>query len=206
MRALAVLVALVFSGYCATAAGAQDSPLDQKVRRFLESRRGTWRDMNVPWQDGQLLHDLVREAPLQARARDRDLDRALGDLDRVGAREDRRQADHDRDRPGPPRGGAQELRGGRRRRRSSTRASADAHELVKQLPGPFDFVFSDADKGWYTQYFKDVDPKLEVGGCFTAHNVAWPRRRRGRVPRLREDAAELRDHGRRQRRRRLDQL
>ena len=48
---------------------------------------------------------------------------------------------------------------------------ADAHELVKQLPGPFDFVFSDADKGWYLQYFKDVDPKLEVGGCFTAHNV-----------------------------------
>ena len=36
----------------------------------------------------------------------------------------------------------------------------------------FDFVFSDADKGWYTQYFKDVDPKLKVGGCFTAHNVA----------------------------------
>ena len=48
---------------------------------------------------------------------------------------------------------------------------ADAHELVKQLPGPFDFVFSDADKGWYLQYFKDVDPKLEIGGCFTAHNV-----------------------------------
>ena len=48
---------------------------------------------------------------------------------------------------------------------------ADAHELVKQLPGPFDFVFSDADKGWYLQYFKDVEPKLAVGGCFTAHNV-----------------------------------
>ena len=48
----------------------------------------------------------------------------------------------------------------------------DAHQLVKQLPGPFDFVFSDADKDWYTQYFKDMDPKFEVGGCFTAHNVA----------------------------------
>ena len=49
---------------------------------------------------------------------------------------------------------------------------ADAHELVKTIEVPFDFVFSDADKGWYTQYFKDVDPKLKVGGCFTAHNVA----------------------------------
>ena len=59
VRAFAVLLALAFSGECATAAGASDSPLDQKVRRFLESRRGTWRDMNVPWQDGQLLHDLI---------------------------------------------------------------------------------------------------------------------------------------------------
>jgi caffeoyl-CoA O-methyltransferase len=49
---------------------------------------------------------------------------------------------------------------------------ADAHELAKTIEGSFDFVFSDADKGWYTQYFKDVDPKLKVGGCFTAHNVA----------------------------------
>jgi predicted O-methyltransferase YrrM len=48
---------------------------------------------------------------------------------------------------------------------------ADAHALVKELEGSFDFVFSDADKDWYTQYFKDIDPKLKVGGCFTAHNV-----------------------------------
>jgi caffeoyl-CoA O-methyltransferase len=48
---------------------------------------------------------------------------------------------------------------------------ADAHTLVKELPGPFDFVFSDADKEWYTQYFTDLEPKLTVGGCFTAHNV-----------------------------------
>jgi predicted O-methyltransferase YrrM len=48
---------------------------------------------------------------------------------------------------------------------------ADAHELVKELKGPFDFVFSDADKDWYKNYFIDVDPKLKVGGCFTAHNI-----------------------------------
>jgi predicted O-methyltransferase YrrM len=50
----------------------------------------------------------------------------------------------------------------------------DAHDLVRQLPGPWDFVFSDADKEWYRQYFKDVDPKLASGGCFTAHNVLDP--------------------------------
>ena len=53
---------------------------------------------------------------------------------------------------------------------------ADAHELVKELEGPFDFVFSDADKGWYKQYFLDVAPKITEGGCFTAHNI----NRRGR--------------------------
>ena len=53
---------------------------------------------------------------------------------------------------------------------------ADAHDLVKELKGPFDFVFSDADKEWYTNYFKDMAPKMKVGGCFTAHNMsmaAW---------------------------------
>jgi predicted O-methyltransferase YrrM len=47
----------------------------------------------------------------------------------------------------------------------------DAHELVKALEGPFDFVFSDADKGWYTQYFIDVAPKMVPGACYTSHNI-----------------------------------
>jgi predicted O-methyltransferase YrrM len=48
---------------------------------------------------------------------------------------------------------------------------ADAHELVPRLPGPFDFVFCDADKDWYTEYLKAAWPKVEAGGYFTAHNV-----------------------------------
>ncbi|MDH3711189.1 MAG: methyltransferase, partial [Cyclobacteriaceae bacterium] len=53
---------------------------------------------------------------------------------------------------------------------------ANAHHLVKELEGPFDFVFSDADKEWYINYFKDVSPKLVSGGCFAAHNVRGLRR------------------------------
>jgi caffeoyl-CoA O-methyltransferase len=49
---------------------------------------------------------------------------------------------------------------------------ADAHKLVYKLEGPFDFVFSDADKGWYKNYFDALAPKLVVGGCFTTHNVS----------------------------------
>ena len=40
------------------------------------------------------------------------------------------------------------------------------------LPGPFDFVFSDADKNWYKNYLIAVWPKVAAGGCFTAHNVS----------------------------------
>ena len=48
----------------------------------------------------------------------------------------------------------------------------DAHELVPKLPGPYDFVFSDADKSWYRKYFEDIYPKLTHNACFTAHNVS----------------------------------
>jgi caffeoyl-CoA O-methyltransferase len=48
----------------------------------------------------------------------------------------------------------------------------DAHEIVPALPGPFDFVFCDADKDWYENYLKAVLLKLTVGGCFAAHNVS----------------------------------
>ena len=56
----------------------------------------------------------------------------------------------------------------------------DAHEIVPALEGPFDFVFSDADKNWYKNYLDTVLPKLEVGGCYTTHNVYRGSGRRGR--------------------------
>jgi caffeoyl-CoA O-methyltransferase len=42
---------------------------------------------------------------------------------------------------------------------------------VPALPGPFDFVFSDADKDWNVKYLEALLPKLVVGGCYTTHNV-----------------------------------
>ena len=43
---------------------------------------------------------------------------------------------------------------------------------MPKLEGPFDFVFIDADKEWYTNYAKAVLPRLVVGGLLTAHNVS----------------------------------
>jgi predicted O-methyltransferase YrrM len=47
----------------------------------------------------------------------------------------------------------------------------DAHKIVPAAQGPYDFVFSDADKDWYIRYFDAMYPKLTDNACFTAHNV-----------------------------------
>jgi caffeoyl-CoA O-methyltransferase len=172
VRAFAVLLAILGSGYCATAAGAADAALDQKVRRFLESRRGGWRDMNVPWQDGQLLHDVIVKHRFK---RALEIGTSTGHsavwiawaLAKTGGKLITIEID--------PARHAEAVKNFEEAGVAPyiDARLADAHALVPQLPGPFDFVFSDADKGWYTQYFKDVEPRLEVGGCFTAHNIAW---------------------------------
>lgn len=168
-RTLAVLGWTALSA--AGAVQAQDSALDQKVRRFLESRRDSWRDLNVPWQDGQLLHDLVLK---HRYTRALEIGTSTGHsaiwiawaLSKTGGRLVTLEIDparHAEARKNFEEAGVAPFIDAR---------LGDAHELVKTLPGPFDFVFSDADKDWYTQYFKDVEPKLVPGGCFTAHNVS----------------------------------
>ncbi len=168
MRALLALT--VATVVAATAAHAEDSALDRRARGFLEKNRGEWHDLNVPWEDGQILYDLVVSHRFR---RALEIGTSTGHsavwiawaLSKTGGKLTTIEID-------PSRHAAA--------KRNFEEAGvlalvdarlADAHELVKQLPGPFDFVFSDADKGWYLQYFKDLEAKLEVGGCFTAHNV-----------------------------------
>jgi predicted O-methyltransferase YrrM len=167
MRAL---LALAVSTAALSTAFAGDAALDQAVRRFLERNRGEWRDMNVPWVDGQILHDLVvknghkRALEIGTSTGHSSIWIAWG-LSKTGGKLTTIEIDPSRHAEALrnfEEAGVAALVDGR---------LADAHELVKQLPGPFDFVFSDADKGWYLQYFKDLEPKLAVGGCFTAHNV-----------------------------------
>jgi caffeoyl-CoA O-methyltransferase len=48
----------------------------------------------------------------------------------------------------------------------------DAHRVVPQLSGPFDFVFLDADKEGQVDYFRKLYPgKLAPGGILVAHNA-----------------------------------
>lgn len=150
--------------------------LDARVQQFLESHRRAWRDANVPVADGQVLYDLVLEngytkaleigtstghsAIWIAWA----LSKTGGKLITIEIHEGRyREALENFEEAG-----LSEFIDAR---------LADAHELVPELEGPFDFVFVDADKNWYANYLRAVLPKLEVGGCFTAHNVSGGRMR-----------------------------
>ena len=144
--------------------------LDNKVEAFLKDSRGRWRDMNVPVSDGQLLYDLIiKNNYTQAL----EIGTSTGHsgiwiawaLSKTGGKLITIDIDESRHKEALEnfkKAGLSEYIDAR---------LGDAHELVPALDGPFDFVFSDADKNWYKNYFIAVYPKLKSGGCFTAHNV-----------------------------------
>lgn len=47
----------------------------------------------------------------------------------------------------------------------------DAHEKVKELAGPIDIVFMDADKEGYLDYLNSLLPLVRTGGLIIAHNI-----------------------------------
>jgi predicted O-methyltransferase YrrM len=165
-----VLLAVALAAPVAQAQEAAPAGLDARVKSFLDRTRGQWRDMNVPYEDGQALHDLVAKKRFK---RGLEIGTSTGlsavwigwAMSKTGGKLVTLEIDERRHlaaRKNLEEAGVAAFVDARR---------GDAHELVKTLEGPFDFVFSDADKDWYAQYFRDVDPKLQVGGCFTAHNV-----------------------------------
>jgi len=153
----------------------ENPALDKKVKKFLSDHSGQWQDMNVPVSDGQLLYDLVIKGNYKSALEIGTstghsgiyiawaLSKTGGKLITIDIDEGRHKIAIDNFKET----GLSEYIDAR---------LADAHSLVKELKGPFDFVFSDADKNWYTNYFNDVDPKLIVGGCYTTHNISETKR------------------------------
>lgn len=146
------------------------SDVDSRVKVFLERHRGTWHDLNVPDADGRTLHELVLKHKF---TRALEIGTSTGHsgiwiawaLSKTGGKLTTIEID-----PGRHKTAVENFKEAGLAAYVDARL-ADAHELVPQLQGPFDFVFSDADKEWYTKYLEAVWPKLTPGGCFTAHNV-----------------------------------
>lgn len=147
-----------------------DRSVDEKVQNFLEVHRGQWRDMNVPEIDGQLLYDLIVKHNYKKAL---EIGTSTGHsaiwiawaLSKTGGRLVTIEIDERRYKEAISnfeKAGVSEFIDAR---------LADARELVPKLDSTFDFVFCDAEKGWYKNYLIALLPKLEVGGCFTAHNV-----------------------------------
>ncbi len=150
--------------------------LDARVQAFLADRAGTWRDLNVPDSDGRVLHELIVK---HRYTRALEIGTSTGHsgiwiawaLSKTGGRLttiDIDPARHEEAKRNFEAAGLASFIDAR---------LGDAHQIVPSLAGPFDFVFSDADKDWYPNYFKAVFPKLEAGGCFTTHNVSESGRR-----------------------------
>jgi predicted O-methyltransferase YrrM len=157
------------AGQPSTAAPAAEDP-DARVARFLAERRGSWRAANVPYEDGKVLHDVVVERGFKSIL---EIGTSTGHSTVWLAWAARKT-------------GGEVItieidRGRYEQAIANVRAAglmdhvtfhiANAHQLVPKLPGPFDFVFSDADKDWYVNYFNDVDPRIKPGGCIAAHNA-----------------------------------
>ena len=150
---------------------AQGDQLDKRVRQFLDSRSGTWRDMNVPEEDGKTLHDLILK---HRYTRALEIGTSTGHsgiwmawaLAKTGGKLITIEIDEQRHKEAVANfreAGVADYVDAR---------LADAHELVPKLPGPIDFVFADADKEWSQNYMKAVLPKMTVGGCYVTHNVS----------------------------------
>lgn len=147
-----------------------ENELDARVKSFLKENANDWRDMNVPLSDGKLMYDIIVENGYKRAV---EIGTSTGHsaiwiawaLSKTGGKLITIEID--------------------KRRYLQAKANfkkaglskyidtrlANAHDLVPKLPGMYDFVFSDADKLWYKNYFVAMDPKLEIGACFIAHNT-----------------------------------
>ena len=144
--------------------------LDKKVKSFLEENVRNWRDLNVPLPDGKILYDIIVENNYKSVV---EIGTSTGHsgiwiawaLSKTGGKLITIEIDRERHlkaKANFEQAGVADYIDAR---------LGDAHELVPALTGKYDFVFSDADKDWYKNYFIGIDPKIVVGGCFTAHNV-----------------------------------
>ena len=150
---------------------AVSQSLDDRVREFLASQKDQWREENVTEADGRFLYDLILK---RGYTRALEIGTSTGHsgiwqawaLSKTGGSLITVEIEEFRHLLAVQNFKASGLDG------TIDARLADAHKLVEELPGPFDFVFIDADKNWTLNYFKALLSKLAPGGCFAVHGVS----------------------------------
>jgi len=148
----------------------QVTAVDKTAKKFLEEHRDQWRDENVTASDGKFLYDFILK---HGYTRALEIGTSTGHsgiwiawaLSKTGGKLITIEINEARHAKALANFLAAGLDG------YIDARLADAHDLVPDLKGPFDFIFVDADKDWYENYFKMLLPRLDIGGCFAAHNV-----------------------------------
>ncbi len=144
--------------------------LDQEIRDFLDSHKNEWHDLNISESDGKVLYDLVLKNNY---TRALEIGTSTGHsaiwiawaLSKTGGKLITIEINEFRYKKA--------LENFKEAGLDSyiDARLGDAHELVPALPDSFDFVFVDADKDWYCRYLRLLNPQMDIGSCFTAHNV-----------------------------------
>ncbi len=171
MKPALLILAIIFCSQLYAQYPEVETKLDKKIKGFLEENANNWRDMNVPLSDGRLLYDIVLQNNYTNAV---EIGTSTGHsaiwiawaLSKTGGKLVTIEIDKER---------YLQAKANFKKAGVSKYIDvrlADAHKLVPELEGEYDFVFSDADKYWYKNYFIAMDEKLKVGGCFTAHNTA----------------------------------
>jgi len=172
---LVVMSPVLISSFPKATAAAQELTkeqlFDKKVSAFLDKHQGRWVDLNVPASDGKVLYDIIVKNKYTSAL---EIGTSTGHsaiwiawaLSKTGGKLITIEIDAERHRQALVNFKAAGLKD------YIDARLADAHDLVMELKGPFDFVFCDADKEWYKNYFIDIYPKLKTGGTYTAHNIS----------------------------------
>jgi len=172
LLAIIILFLLSFQPGILEAQPLNENPeLDKKVQDFLDKHRYKWHDMNISPEDGKILYDLIitnkyknvveigtstgHSAIWMAWA----LSKTGGKLITIEINQTR----YEKALANFINAGLSEVIDAR---------LDDAHKLVPKLEGPIDFVFCDADKGWYKNYFTAISSEIRNGGCFVAYNIS----------------------------------
>lgn len=167
---LLIFINIIFANTVFAQFPEPETKLDRKIMSFLEENANNWSDMNIPLSDGKILYDIIVQNGYKNAV---EIGTSTGHsaiwiawaLSKTGGKLITIEIDKKRylqAKANFKKAGVSKF---------IVTKLADAHDLVPQLKGSYDFVFCDADKYWYKNYFVNLDPKLKRGGCFVAHST-----------------------------------